>query len=276
MILINSARLPTLSFKPYFCLDCKYISFFRRKKERAKEKVVNSLAEKAEEKNVSKWSHLSEEEINQICNKSGLDDELKEIETGDYLKAKKFYYLDEYRKDFIRPLYGKYGKATGLKSGVCWPTKEEFDFIKKFEQTFYPSLSKLLDDLKLEKETELKALRKREQEVIKNLKELPKWKKEFFEKLELRRLEIEEEKKRHEKLIQEIREYVGFDIDPKDERFQEAVAKKEEEEKAKIKVAQKKDKHARITQMLQKMLDLPEDADVSAVKPNQTDKKDKS
>jgi len=276
MNLIKSSRSASLFLvKPCSLSQPKYISFFRKKKKSSQELAEEEvLVDENQAEETSRWSHLSEEEINKICDKSGLDDELKAIETG-IAKPRKFTLLDEYKRDFIRPLYGMYGKATGLKPGVCWPTKEELDFIKKFEQTFYPSLSKLLEDLKLQKEQELQALKQREKEVIKNLKELPKLKKEFYEKLEIKRLEIEEEKKKHQKLIQEIREYVGFDIDPKDERFQEAVAQKEEEEKAKLKASQKKDKHAKITQMLQKMLDLPEETDLGN-KPLVTPKKDKS
>ena len=64
-------------------------------------------------------------------------------------------------------------------------------------------------------------------------------------------LYISQEKK--ERLIEEVRQMFGFRIDPKDDRFKEALEKKEQEEKRATKAARKLKKQQKMIADIQKM-----------------------
>ncbi|RWS00939.1 hypothetical protein B4U79_01469 [Dinothrombium tinctorium] len=132
-----------------------------------------------------------------IRDKSGLSPQMKAIKNSELSKPERFQRLHQYRENNIRRYYAKYGKNLA------------------------------------EKEAAEKEIRQREAEIAANLKKLPQLKKEFFAKLESKRLETETKNAKKEKLIQDIREYLGYDVDPGDIRFQEVLLKKEEEDKLK-------------------------------------------
>ena len=120
----------------------------------------------------------------------------------------------------------------------------------KFEKTF-DQMSKRLQE---KKEAEEKRRINREKEIIKNLKKMPAIKKEFWKNYRQLFEDIEQEKIKKERVIQEVREYLGYDIDPKDPRFEEALAKKDEDEKAAIRAARKLDKQRQHLEMLQALV----------------------
>ncbi|XP_053209501.1 growth arrest and DNA damage-inducible proteins-interacting protein 1-like [Panonychus citri] len=221
------------------------------------------------------WEHLNDEQIAKICDRSGLDDESKELERRQLFGPVKFYQLRKYKRENVKKFYAYYGRDSGLKPGVCWPNVEEADFYDKFEKTFYPSLEKLMADNEAEKQRIAAIKKEREDLVTKGLAQRDELIAQFYEKRAVKLAEEEEAKKRNEKLVAQVREYLGFNIEKSDPRFQEALAKKEEEERAKAKAATKKDKNAKLAAMLQKMLDLPKDEIKSSEKQPET-KTDKS
>ncbi|XP_074601596.1 growth arrest and DNA damage-inducible proteins-interacting protein CRIF [Brevipalpus obovatus] len=168
----------------------------------------------------------------------------------------KFY---QYEREKIRQHYAKYGRESLVKAGVCWPNKEELAFQRKFEETFYPSLNKLMEDMVVERKEREKEIQQKEKEFLKGMAKKDKLIQEFRAK-QLASLEQEEaERKRQEKIVAEVREYLGFNIDQSDARFQEALAKKEEDERAMAKKALKKDKKSRTAMMLQQLLGVSEE-----------------
>lgn len=204
----------------------------------------------------SPWQDLNEEQISKICDRSGLDDELKALERRQLSGPVKFDQLREYKREHVKSFYAKYGKDSGIKPGVCWPNREELDFRDKFEKTFYPSLEKLLKDNELEKQRIANIIKETEDSVAAGLAKREEQIAAFHEKRAIKQAEEEEAKKRSEKLVAEVREYLGFNIERSDPRFQEALAKKEEEERLKSKAKVKKDKNSKIADMLRKMLDI--------------------
>lgn len=236
------------------------ISFFGRSKpdpKTASEKVpaLNEDDVAAELKTQSIWARLDDSEIERLRNKSGLNskDRQKYLSTLD--EPARFDQIYQYKQDYVRRYYAKYGRSSGLKSGVCWPRREELDFMKQYDSIFERPLARLLNDHQKEQDTQAKQIEARDKEITKNLKQLEKHKKAFFEKLAEKERTEREEQQRKEKQIQEVREYLGYSIDPRDARFQEALAKKEEEEKANIKTSTKKNKHARLFEQLQLLID---------------------
>lgn len=121
---------------------------------------------------------------------------------------------------------------------------------EKFEQSVETMQQALMERKRIEKEKRAQ----REKEINENLKKLPKMKEEFWASYHKMHQNIKDENLKNEKLIQEIREYLGYEIDPKDPRFEEALQKREEESKAAMRAARKLDKQKQQMEMLQMLL----------------------
>ncbi len=110
------------------------------------------------------------------------------------------------------------------------------------------------DDLRRRQTEAAEARTRRTREVEKNLAKMPTLKKDFWAKYHQLYEDIEREKEKKEKVIQEVREYLGYDIQPNDPRFEEALLKKDEEEKAAMRAARKLEKARQGMEMLQEMV----------------------
>lgn len=159
--------------------------------------------------------------------------------------------IKHYKKEYVRALYGKLGKDSGLRPGVMWPRKEELLYLKQYEEAFCPSLEDLIAENEAKKREALKRRQAREQEVLKNLEKLPQEFEKFFEKVEAKKREKEEWVRQREAMIEEVREILGFRAKPTDERFQQALAQREEEDiKAKKREARKKRENSSLEEIL--------------------------
>lgn len=159
--------------------------------------------------------------------------------------------LKHYRKSYVRAFYGRHGRSTGINPGVMWPRKEELMHIKQYEAAFCPKLEDLIAENEAKKQARLQARKEREEEVLRNLEKLPGAFKSFFEKIEAKKKEREEFIRQREALVEEVREILGFRAKPSDERFQQALAQREEEEiKAKKKELRKKRENIGLEEML--------------------------
>ncbi|KAF7493491.1 Growth arrest and DNA damage-inducible proteins-interacting protein 1 [Sarcoptes scabiei] len=168
--------------------------------------------------------------------------------------SKYFQYLLNYRKRFIRMTYAEFGRQSNLKPGICWPTNDELDFAIQYENKFEKSLAAMKENLLAKQRDEEEKRAKRKKEVMSNLKKLPKMKEEFWKNYHQLFENIREENIKKENLIQEIREYLGYSIEPNDPRFEEAVTKKEEEAKAALRSAKKLERQKQQIEMLQAMV----------------------
>lgn len=108
---------------------------------------------------------------------------------------------------------------------------------------------------------------KEEEEIDARMKLLDKYKIELKQKQETKEREILQAKLRREKLMDEVRSHFGYTVDPKDERFQELLAKKEKEQRKAVKEAKKLEKQQR---QLEKMEGVEETA---KTKPKEKPKK---
>ncbi len=209
----------------------------KESEEKPKEELVSHVLE--EEPIV-----MTEEELMKIRDKSRLPQHIKSEISGE--DVPQMTYLWQFSCQSVRKRYAIYGRSSGLNPGVMWPSKEEFDYIKNIETIFYPPLNQMVAKRKAIREEELRVKQNREKEIMNNLKQLPKWKQEFWNKYHKMHDDIEAEKLKKEKLVQEVREFVGYDLDPKDPRFEEALIKRDEEQKKLLKAARKQEKQ-RIT-----------------------------
>lgn len=78
-----------------------------------------------------------------------------------------------------------------------------------------------------QQKSKAKARQDREKMIRTNLAKLPQMKKEFWDSYVKLGREIEAERAQKDKVIEEIRESLGYDVDTSDPRFQEALAIKQ-------------------------------------------------
>ena len=257
--------------------------WLRRKKDEKETDLEEDFAlEKFEQQ--SRWAHLTDEEVARIQDKSRLPDEVRMEIKGIPHLGTKLRHLDHYRRDNIRKYWATYGEASGLKPGVCWPNKSELEFKMKFEETFYPSFQEMVERKKKEREAKEADLKKYRSDILTKLKQLPKIRQDFMKKYDQKVEEGKQELIKREKLIQEVREYLGYNVAPGDTRFQEALQKMEEENKAVAKASKKQEKQAKILAQLAAMASedikkadaqIASEKDGQPAKDSQTEKKTK-
>lgn len=157
---------------------------------------------------------------------------------------KKEYPEPKYDFDFtmkaMQKAYAKFGKSTGLNPGILWPSKEELKETIYYENKFYPTIHELLANERERQRLAAEEIRQREEEVERNMAKLNGWREEMLEKEEKKRLKAEQERIKKEQLIQEVREYIGYNVDPGDPKFKEVMEMKEEEKRKAEKALRKK------------------------------------
>lgn len=233
-----------------------FFKVFKRNKDNEDSgKAIEGQLEGESSNKMSPWSHLSEEEINNIRDKSRLPKDVWCELNGVPEHGTKFEYLKLYKRDSVRSYFAKYGEASGLKPGVCWPSVQELEFKIKFEKSFYPSFDEMVQGKKKLRKEEAENLKKYRENILKNLSKLPEAKKSFFSKLEEIEHKKEEERKSREKLVQDVREFLGYDVSPADERFADAVSKMEEIARASKKGSKKQEKQAKLLAQLASLAD---------------------
>lgn len=159
--------------------------------------------------------------------------------------------IKHYKKEYVRAMYGLHGRESGINPGIMWPRKEELQYLKQYEKAFTHKLEDLIAENRAKKQEEMQARTQREKEVLENLKKLPGELKNFFGKIEQKKQEKEAWTKQREALVEEVREILGYRAKPSDERFQQALLQKEEEEiKAKKKAARKSRENASLEELL--------------------------
>ncbi|KAG0427646.1 hypothetical protein HPB47_025301 [Ixodes persulcatus] len=151
------------------------------------------------------------------------------------------YYTGNMRRD-----YARYGRSTGLNPGILWPSKEQLRETAYYEAKFYPSIRELLDNEKAKRDAEAEEARKREQEVERNIAKVKEWRFAMLEREAKKKAAAEEQRIQREELIREVREYIGYNVEPSDPKFQEVMEMKEEERKQAAKEARKKAKQERM------------------------------
>lgn len=152
----------------------------------------------------------------------------------------------EYRIAFMRKDYAKFGRATGINPGLMWPSKEELQDLVHIENKFYPTLQELWDQDRAKHKAETEARRQREDAVEKNMAKLADARIAMLERDAKKKAKAEEDRRHREQMILEVREYIGYNVEPSDPKFKEVMAMKEEERKQAAKEARKKAKQEKM------------------------------
>ncbi|XP_047545792.1 growth arrest and DNA damage-inducible proteins-interacting protein 1 [Vanessa atalanta] len=172
-----------------------------------------------------------EAEIEKKRNKSGLTQAHYNIINGrrPYEEPKCIAHLTV---KYSRKMYGKYGIASGVNPSLCWPTREELKEKKEFESVAYPyTIKEVMDSVEIKRQEQKLKTEQREMELASKFAKLDQWKKELNDKINKKANEVKAAKQKKERLVEEVRRHFGFTLDPRDERFQEMLAKREKEQK---------------------------------------------
>lgn len=152
----------------------------------------------------------------------------------------------EYNIKNMRKDYAKFGSATGINPGIMWPSKEELQDLVHIEKKFYPTLQQLFDEDRAKQQAEVEARRIREEEIERNMAKLANARIAMLEREAERNTKAEEQRIQREQMILEVREYIGYNVEPSDPKFKEVMEMKEEERKKAQKEARKKAKQERM------------------------------
>lgn len=155
---------------------------------------------------------------------------------------------------FQRRIWAQYGAKSGINPAIAWPVKEEWEDKMEYEALAYPdSLQEMVRKSKEEEAAKEKVIQERMNDIEAKMANLEKWKKDIIDKKRKKEQELKAAKQKHDQMIEEVKEYLGYRVDPKDARFKEILEKKELEEKKRAKEAKKKEKQARAIARLRQM-----------------------
>ena len=129
-------------------------------------------------------------------------------------------------------MFGKYGTtATKISPSVAWPTPEELRDQEEFERVFYDGkgLKEMMKEIEEEKAAKVAKGLERDAEIDKNIVDMNKQLKMWKEKVSLKNKQAEIERQKQGRMLAELKEEFGYDIDPQLPQFQQAIQRKEAE-----------------------------------------------
>lgn len=195
-------------------------------------------------------NNFTKTDLEKMCDKSRLNKGHRNLVNGQMpydTPMHRFHNTVKYK----RRMYGRYGDSSNVYPGLAWPTAEDLENIREFEQVAYPLTIQEMQQNALKRlETEQNEIRMRQKKIDDNMKNLNGWLKEVKEKAAKKIHEAQQAKEKREKLIEEVKKHFGYKIDPKDERFKEMLVKREKEEKKKIREERKKIREEKLLQYL--------------------------
>ncbi|KAK4298163.1 hypothetical protein Pmani_029470 [Petrolisthes manimaculis] len=152
-----------------------------------------------------------------------------------------------------RSLFGHYGSRSGINPSKAWPSKEELALEREWERVAHPhTVQHMIDISRKERQEEQMIIKQRQDDISRKLLSLEKWKNDLNTRVAKQEKLAREAKEKKERLIDEVRDILGFRVDPRDERFKEALELKEKEEKKRSKAAKKLAKEQRMLDQLRK------------------------
>lgn len=153
--------------------------------------------------------------------------------------------VKQLRKDFVQ-----FGTASGINGGVCWPTKQEMADLHFIDGEFNSTFAQMKERLDASRREEAEQRDAREREIEANLDKLAQWRQEMLQKEDKKKQEELERKAVMEERIREVREYIGYNVDPNDPKFIEVMEMKQAERREAAKEAKKLAKKEKMMQRL--------------------------
>lgn len=189
-------------------------------------------AEKATEVKQASGAELTDEEIGKICDKSRMKQYHARKNKGlfPYADPKNMAQVHQHTLRWQRKQIGLYGFDCKYDPALCFTTKEEMEDMKEYEKVaFDKSIMELRRNALEEIAQEKEEMRKREERVVKALETMNSWKERIREKMIEKQKTAEVAKSERARLLEEVRRFFGYTIDPNDERFQIMLQHKENE-----------------------------------------------
>ena len=153
-----------------------------------------------------------------------------------------------------RKIWALYGAESGVSPAVGWPVPEEWQDRMEYEALASPdTLQELMRKDREAKRAKQAAIQERMDAIDAKMANLEKWKREILDRKRKKEKEVQAAKDKHDRLIEEVKEYLGFKVDTKDPRFKEILEQKELEEKKRAKESKKREKQAKALAKLQQM-----------------------
>ncbi|XP_049865638.1 growth arrest and DNA damage-inducible proteins-interacting protein 1 [Pectinophora gossypiella] len=153
---------------------------------------------------------------------------------------------------YNRKMYGKYGIASGVNPSLCWPSKKDIQDTLEYESVAYPfTIQEMMASAAQKRKEAQLQIEQREKDVAAKYAKLAQWKKDLQDKIAKKEYEARAAKEKKERLVEEVRRHFGFKLDPRDERFQEMLAKREKEQKKQEKLAKREAKEKMMIAKLQ-------------------------
>lgn len=176
-------------------------------------------------------------------NRSGLRDAHRNLlhEQLPYSEPQSWIHLTE---KYQRKQFGRYGMASGIDPRICFNTPERQMEEDRYRHNYQEpeTIQEMIRKSNDAQQAREEMKRKREEDLLKKMASLEKWKNELEMKMAKKESEALAAKERKERLVEEVRRQFGFKIDPRDERFREALELKEKEEKKRLKEERRKAK----------------------------------
>jgi len=189
-------------------------------------------------------------------------------------KFKKEYHAqfdNDFKQKQLRKDYVNFGEKSGINGGICWPDKDEIQDLILIEQKFYPKFEEMLKKVKAVKNERAELATKREDEIQENLEKLSVWRKEMLAQDEKKKRVEDAEKAKMDELVREVREYIGYNVEPSDPRFQEVMEMKEQERKLREKEEKKRIKKEKLlAQMMSVHVAMEAESKEAKAKDNKT------
>ncbi|XP_041973247.1 growth arrest and DNA damage-inducible proteins-interacting protein 1 [Aricia agestis] len=196
-------------------------------------------------------AQAKEAEIQKKRNKSGLSKAHYNL-MNDKRPYEEPHCLAHLTVKYHRKMYGKYGIASGVNPSLCWPTKQEIQERIEYETVAFPyTIKEVMESAAQRRKEEKLRILQRDREVAEKFAKLDAWKKDLHERIAKKEAEVKAAKLKKERLVEEVRRHFGFTLDPRDERFQEMLAKREKEQKKQEKLAKREEKEKLMIAKLQ-------------------------
>uniref|UniRef100_A0A8D9FEJ8 Large ribosomal subunit protein mL64 n=1 Tax=Cacopsylla melanoneura TaxID=428564 RepID=A0A8D9FEJ8_9HEMI len=191
-----------------------------------------------------------EARIEKIRNKSRLSEAHRNMVNGKLpYPESKAYWHDSVQ--YKRRMFARYGvEQSQVYPGIAWPDKEDLDANKEYEQVLTPlSIEEMVSIEKTKILEEEQKLKERYDTIVDKLKTNDNVIVQFHNKQKKKTEDQLASKKQKDKLFEEIRQHFGFNIDPRDEKFQEMIEIKKKEELKKRRIEKKKLREEKLINM---------------------------
>ncbi|CAH1774980.1 unnamed protein product [Owenia fusiformis] len=152
-----------------------------------------------------------------------------------------------------RRRFAKYGFSSEVHPGYCWPSKETFVELKEIDKIFEPPIEERISQMKAAKKAKQDKYDEKMADIEKKMAEMPKHIEKYRQKLQKQGEEKIKQAEKRQKLLDEAREFYGYEVSASDAKFKLMLETKEAEEKARRKKMRKEKKEQMFLKSLEGM-----------------------